>query len=163
MQSFLQYRRFKQNVATQYESHREKVLASDRNGHASGQSSPTLGRISNPDLAPLSLSSNRQDPEKAESLNRQRSEGGDAADGLASPVSDGRLGEDRHPELSTLGTARTQHSIGTNIGYAMTGIEVRDRTRTDGNAGGNSKVFVVGYEGEDDMMVHGLSSCSFRR
>ncbi|MCJ1389038.1 hypothetical protein MMC18_001892 [Xylographa bjoerkii] len=152
MQSFLQYRRFKKHVAVQYESHREKVLASDRNVHNSGQSSPTLGRTSERDLATSNPLSNSQDPEKAESLNRQHSEEGNAGNALAPSVSADSLAEDRRPELSTLRTARTQHSIGTNIGYAMTGIEVRDRTRTNHEAGGDSKVFVVGYEGEDDMM-----------
>ena len=157
MQSFLQYRRFKKNVSAQYEAHRETVLAADRNGHDSGQSSPTLGSTSDPDLAASIPLSNRQDPEKAESLHRPRSEERNAGDELALSVSDGRL-EDRRPKLSTLRTARTQHSIGTNIGYAMTGIEVRDRTHTNEKAGGNRKVFVVGYEGEDDMMVYGLFS-----
>ncbi|MCJ1383470.1 hypothetical protein MMC17_006584 [Xylographa soralifera] len=152
MQSFLQYRRFKKNVTVQYETHREKVLASGRNGLNSGHSSPTLGRLSDPDLAASSPLSNRQDPEKAESFNRQRSEKGDVGDDLAPSVFDGRLEEDRRPELCTFSTARTQNSIGINIGYAMTGIEVRDRTRTNQKAGGDSKVFVVAYEGEDDMM-----------
>ena len=153
MQSFLQYRRFKKNVTAQYETHRRNVLASDRNRQSSGQSSPTLGRGSNPDLVPSILLSDTQDPEKAESLNRHRSEQGGPGDELAATISDDHLQEDRRPELSTMRTARTQHSVGTNIGYAMTGIEVRDRTRTNEKAGGNTKVFVVGYEGEDDMMV----------
>ncbi|KAL8706075.1 MAG: hypothetical protein Q9201_000840 [Fulgogasparrea decipioides] len=45
--------------------------------------------------------------------------------------------------------------MGTNIGTALTGINIRDRTTKEGSAGDDekdSKVCMVGYEGERDNM-----------
>ncbi len=63
---------------------------------------------------------------------RRASEGGKASEDMrkASKVSTGK-------------------SIGTAMGTTLTGIDVRDRTTKEG---GDGKVFVVGYEGENDMM-----------
>ena len=161
MQSFLQYRRFKKHVTAQYELHRETARASNRDRPTSGQSSPTLGQTPDPDLAAPYPFSTSQDLEKAGSLSGRRSKDGDTHDVLASPESNDSHEEGCRPDLSTLTTVRTQHSTGINIGYAMTGIEVRDLTRTHPEKGANSKVFVVGYEGEDDILV--CRSVSWRR
>ena len=57
---------------------------------------------------------------------------------------------DRSGMLARAETARTQHSMGTMLGKALTGIHVRDRTTREG--GDKGRVFVVGYEGEDDSL-----------
>ncbi|KAL8648830.1 MAG: hypothetical protein Q9226_005826 [Calogaya cf. arnoldii] len=49
----------------------------------------------------------------------------------------------------------TQGSMGTNLGTALTGISVRDRSTKEGRNDPNvpgSKVFVVGYEGDRDSL-----------
>jgi hypothetical protein len=50
-------------------------------------------------------------------------------------------------QTTTATTTKTQHSIGTTLGHALKGIHVRDRTTNEGKGG---KVFVVGWEGQDD-------------
>ena len=59
--------------------------------------------------------------------------------------------QEDHPTISgRTTTVTTQHTIGTALGAALTGIYVRDRTTREG--GDKGKVFVVGYEGERDNM-----------
>ena len=52
-------------------------------------------------------------------------------------------------DMSRATTVPTSKSVGTALGTTLTGIDVRDRRTKEGGAG---KVFVVGYEGENDMM-----------
>lgn len=52
-------------------------------------------------------------------------------------------------DMSRATTVPTRKSMGTALGTTLTGIEVRDRSTKEG---GDGKVFVVGYEGENDMM-----------
>ena len=52
-------------------------------------------------------------------------------------------------DMSRATTVPTGKSVGTALGTTLTGIDVRDRRTKEGGAG---KVFVVGYEGENDMM-----------
>ena len=49
----------------------------------------------------------------------------------------------------TLSRTTTQQSVGTALGVALTGIDVRTRTTKEG---GEGNVFVVGYESESDPM-----------
>jgi hypothetical protein len=76
-------------------------------------------------------------PEAAEESTNLRSD-------LRSNVS--RLQEDIR--LSRTATAESHRSLGVTLGTALTGIHVRDRRTHEGTG----KVFVVGYEGEDDKM-----------
>lgn len=162
MQSVLQYRRFKRHVAVQYERSRRTASADHHHEEPvqSRTSSSALGNIAIPVSEPLP---HDRDPEKAESFNDQDL-------GKAESVNDSGSDEQRHisdvlasegPEdvqreggrphmLRAVSTTRTQASMGTNIGNALTGILVRTRTTRDG--GNPGKVFVVGYEGENDTM-----------
>ncbi|KAL1296732.1 hypothetical protein AAFC00_000202 [Neodothiora populina] len=57
----------------------------------------------------------------------------------------------RHNDLSRLPTQQSErpslHSMGTSLGRAMTGVQVRRRKTHEG---GEGDVFIVGYEGHDD-------------
>ena len=57
--------------------------------------------------------------------------------------------EEEANDMSRITTTATKRSIGTALGTALTGIDVRDRSTKEG---GQGKVFVVGYEGERDLM-----------
>ena len=57
--------------------------------------------------------------------------------------------EEGQDPLSSVTTTRTKQSMGTALGTALTGIEVRKRNTKEG---GEGNVFVVGYEGEKDIM-----------
>ena len=58
--------------------------------------------------------------------------------------------------MSRTSTVATRKSMGTALGTTLTGIDVRDRSTKEG---GDGKVFVVGYEGEKDIMdPHNWSS-----
>lgn len=58
--------------------------------------------------------------------------------------------------MSRTSTIATRKSMGTALGTTLTGIDVRDRSTKEG---GDGKVFVVGYEGEKDIMdPHNWSS-----
>lgn len=50
-------------------------------------------------------------------------------------------------QTGSLSTARTRQSMRTALGHTLTGIHVRERTTLEGGSG---KVFVVGWEGEND-------------
>jgi len=52
--------------------------------------------------------------------------------------------------LSRAGTTATRRSEGTALGISLTGINVRDRTTDEGKRG--DQVFVVGYEGDNDLL-----------
>ena len=51
--------------------------------------------------------------------------------------------------ISRTSTIATRKSMGTALGTTLTGIDVRDRSTKEG---GQGKVFVVNYEGEQDIM-----------
>ena len=51
--------------------------------------------------------------------------------------------------MSRVTPVLTGASIGTVMGTALTRIDIREWSTNDGD---NGKVFVVGYDGENDMM-----------
>ncbi|KUJ11239.1 MFS general substrate transporter [Mollisia scopiformis] len=69
----------------------------------------------------------------------------------ATNSSNGTDSEDDNPmDLGRIGsviTVRTQNSLRTTLGHALTGIHARERLTHEGKGG---KVFVVGWEGESD-------------
>jgi len=174
MQSILQYRRFKRQVAVQYRRSRRDASADHRHEDNNVQlrtSSSSLGNIAIPVSEPLphdqdpekAKSFNNQDPENTESVNDRDLEKAEFVNGSGSDeqrhISDALASEgpkdvqreDGRPDmLRAVSTTRTHASMGANIGNAMTGILVR--TRTIRNGGNPGKVFVVGYEGEKDTM-----------
>ncbi|MCJ1479220.1 hypothetical protein MMC13_007905 [Lambiella insularis] len=119
-----------------------------RNSRRSSPASIRRSRSQIPVTDPLPT----YDLEKAESCARHESGDPDVASAMASKGPDDLHQEERRPDQSnTLSTTRTEHqTFGIEIGHAIIGILVRSRTTREG--GGDEKVFVVGYEGEKDMM-----------
>ena len=171
MQSFLQYRRFGKHVARQYERDKSKAealgealpSASNENGAASVIAQASVQIFDHAEL-------DTRDPEKGEQSSRY-DEGVAAGDhaGKQDPEKqlaekDGRCFEpiqaapsgregpmagEEAEHMSRATTIATKKSIGTALGTTLTGIDVRDRSTKEG---GEGKVFVVGYEGEKDIM-----------
>ncbi|OMP82458.1 putative transporter C11D3.05 [Diplodia seriata] len=58
--------------------------------------------------------------------------------------------EETTPSLNRHPTSRTLEPLGTALGHALTGISVRSRTSQ--HPDGRGKIFIVGYEGENDPL-----------
>lgn len=151
MQSFLAYRRFGLHVRDQYERDKEKAAAmrchvSERSISISTNSSSTATSS-----LPPNENTDQRDTEKGVQHNGTDSDlSGTGAVSSNHPPQPRASGLDRPGMLDRAETARTQHSMGTTLGTALTGIHVRDRTTREG--GEKGRVFVVGYEGEDDSL-----------
>lgn len=157
MQSYLQYCRFGKHVKAQYRRDHEKVLELDRHGqdtslpaqpeHHSSSNSSTSSTPSTASPLP-----DTRDPEKAEHAPGEAQSGIDT--GLKAYPPPSRPGTPSHgrerPDMIRRATTESRKSLGTNLGRALTGIDVRESTKTEG--GGSGKVFVVGYEGDNDIM-----------
>ena len=160
MQSFLQHRRFGKYVTRQYERDKSKadVLAS------SPSSSREVANAVDASDAPEHVDC--RDPEKGEQSNGQPLDAQDHVEtrdpekeeeesGGYEPIhtasTDRRASQsgEAPEDMSRATTVPTRKSVGTALGTTLTGIEVRDRSTKEG---GDGKVFVVGYEGENDMM-----------
>ncbi|KAG9241057.1 major facilitator superfamily domain-containing protein [Calycina marina] len=156
MQSFLQYRRFGRRAREQYKRDRNRTEALERVNLGSDGSTESTGTVDNVHRA-SSIdeieSRDTRDPEKAEQPGNERL--------------NGILTDDNEVERGlSANTLRATQSLGTNMGHALSGIEVRQlskaltRTRTKklGKKPSNEKeekretVFVVGYESETDTM-----------
>jgi hypothetical protein len=182
MQSFIQYRKFRQQVQRQYDRHAsnpgrelaptrpdnrsDSQLASRPSSSSSLESSTSslprseqLGGADNTDIekfaAPLEKPSDdtiatngSSDPEKDATAGPGASAEQEADQTLRSDLkSRPTPPDDGH--LSRATTHATHKSHGAALGLALTGIDARDRTT---NEGGTGKVFVVGYEGENDPL-----------
>ncbi|KAI4098465.1 MAG: hypothetical protein LQ339_006436, partial [Xanthoria mediterranea] len=160
MQSFLQYRRFRRHIQAQYERDREKARAigEEKNHDTSESTSPDSLTVAH--AAGDSPIEDRRDPEKGEQATSRGSEGCEL------PVSAEHAFESHHSMqpaartdtqsgMTNISHVATHGSMGTNLGTALTGINVRDRTtqegRSDPTVHGN-KVFVVGYEDDRDPL-----------
>ncbi|TVY44895.1 putative efflux pump [Lachnellula occidentalis] len=166
MQSVFQYRRFARQVQAQCERDKKRAEAIERgnaeqDGNAQGNSEALTHRA--PSVNEEEQSPDTRDVEKAELPSSASS-------------SDGNGGGERKEEgedtegNDILATMKTNQSLGTIMGHALSGIEVRQlskevtRTRTNrpksskANSGAKEEretVFVVGYESEkDDMNPH---------
>ena len=165
MQSFLQYRRFGKHVTRQYERDKSKAEAL-ANSDASESTSPLSSiAVNAPQVAGTSDHVDTRDPEKGEHFSgqpidvqnhaeTQDSEKEEERQGFA-PIKVPTAGRGAQkggevPEnMSRTSTVQTKKSMGTALGTSLTGIEIRDRSTQEG---GDGKVFVVGYEGENDIM-----------
>lgn len=170
MQSFLQYRRFGNQVARQYE--RDKSKAEALVNHEN--SDLTLPSESNaPNTLQINLASDpidTQDPEKGEQSNGQpidaqlrarsydpkKEEGKEGVQGqgcapihVAPTARRESRGAEAPEDMSRATPVPTGASMGTAMGIALTGIDIQDWSTKDGD---NGKVFVVGYDSESDMM-----------
>ncbi|KAJ5535753.1 hypothetical protein N7513_008939 [Penicillium frequentans] len=133
MQSYLQYRRIGQAVAKQLERDHEKL--------------PTLGNLGHSDEYPSTYSPDLLSTEKparpAAPQNPYDTPGETDSDEQIQPH-----------DLHAVSSVRTRHSARTALGYALGGIHARDRATHEG---GDGKVFVVGWDGENDP----LNPCNY--
>ncbi|KAL8713281.1 MAG: hypothetical protein Q9225_006791 [Loekoesia sp. 1 TL-2023] len=132
MQSIRQYHRFGKHVRAQYERDRTKARAIK-----SESTSPS----SSPQIPSPTSDDDVRDPEKGEQV----------------PASADQAFEARthSHEMEQAATVLTHDSVGTRLGTVLTGINVRDRTTKAAFADDGAKdhkVFVVGYEGEHDVL-----------
>ena len=163
MQSFLQYRRFGKHVAAQYERDKSKAEALG-DPDTSSVISPSSSKDEASSSANLDKTIEAQDyagtrdPEKGEQSpgpTQSHDLDGDKQDGGYEPIRatpsgrQGPIAEEEMEHMSRASTTATRKSLGTALGTTLTGINVRDRSS---NEGGEGKVFVVGYEGEKDIM-----------
>ena len=125
MQSFRQYRRFGRHVQEQYERDQGKAQALRTNND-------------NAEVSSSFSASNDRDIEKA------------ASD---KPTYTPEVEEDGSPDNGRLPPLTPKPTTGTALGTTLTGISVRDYTKSkaEGDAG-DTKVFVVGYEGPGDVL-----------
>lgn len=141
MQSILQYRRFGKHVRSQYERDKAKAKAIDE--QSSEFTSPALSTTTTTRIPQIPNTDNdARDPEKAEQ----------APTPLSTPAS---KSQSQSPEMPPAATIPTHHSTGTTLGTMLTGINVRDRTtneRSFSDSEKEQKVFVVGYEGDHDIL-----------
>lgn len=153
MQSILQYRRFERHVAIQYERDRRRPSAGQSQEEDRGRSRASSASLDNRAVLISEPLPTDRDPEKAGSLNNRGSdEGRQISDALGCKCPDDLEHEGGRPNpFRTVSTTRTQASLGINTGNGMTGIVVRMRTTREG-CRNQEKVFVVGYEGENDSM-----------
>lgn len=175
MQSILQYRRFGKHVARQYERDKAKAeaLASYDNSEPTSPSA-TSNELKNALERAVDDAIDRRDPEKGEHSNgllpdtqrhveahgsdkekgeeegKEEEEEGQSQGYLPIRVAPTarRLspGREAPTDMSRATTVPSGKSIGTALGTTLTGIDIRDRSTKEG---GNGKVFVVGYEGEN--------------
>jgi len=163
MQSYLAYKRFGKHARAQYERDRKRAEAMERGNAENGGNGQDRGEeghrdssidaeSSSADVSSGDQSPDSRDPEKAELPGKSDEDEGEERGGME--------------RKNTLETVNTTQSFGTRMGYAMTGIEVRElskemtkrRTRASGRTNTNEKaperekVFVVGYESEKDTL-----------
>ena len=139
MQSFRQYRQLGERVRAQYENNK------DRRADGNAQSSRQDQEARHLDSSNTSLTSPiSSDQEKADSPPSQRpdlDEGVDVEN--ASDV-------EKFDDLNRVPTTKSQKSSGNQLVSTLTGIEVRRRTTREGPGG--DKVFIVGFQGDDDPL-----------
>lgn len=166
MQSYLAYKRFGKHARAQYERDMKRAEAiergnaekggSDQEGEALGHRASSIDAgSSSTELPSGEQSPDSRDPEKAEQPGR--------SDEIEDEIKEEKEGMEKN---NTLSTVHTVQSFGTRMGHAMTGIEVRElskemtkrRTRASGRTNTNEqtsrreRVFVVGYESENDIL-----------
>jgi hypothetical protein len=141
MQSILQYRRFGRHLKAQYERERSKVheLAGCE------KINPRAPDLHTTDLSQLDPAQHQLTPNVST----------DQPDTARSRDGTERLGKTETKRSA--GTWRSLSLIGTPLGKALTGIQVRRPTTREG--GGDRVVFVVGFQGEKDSLnPHNWSS-----
>lgn len=157
MQSFLQYRRFQKHVTRQYERDQSKAEAlahPETSESTSPVSTDAPDHVDTRDPEKGDQSSGRpldtRDDAKRHGLEKEEEDGQGYVPINAAPTSRrASQGGEAPEDMSRASTVPTGKSMGTALGTTLTGINVRDRNTKEG---GDGKVFVVGYEGEDDIM-----------
>lgn len=144
MQSFLQYRRFRATLQAQLERNNLRTTQQHLDQDA-GKKESLSSDISPSDGAP------DPDLERGHAL-RNITEESEEKEDLPRESHDSELEKEEeqgHIPENTLSRTTTQQSQGTALGRTLTGIEVRQRKTHEG---GEGNVFVVGYEGPNDLM-----------
>ncbi|KAL6713753.1 hypothetical protein ACLMJK_008245 [Lecanora helva] len=167
MQSFLQYRRFGRHVTAQYERDKSKAeaLGSPKSSDLSSPSSSTPEAWRPAKTQEDKAQDDSRDPEKGEhssaspnqriatedyaALEKEKTEQPDDKYEPIRATPSGNQGPFPEEEAEHMSRATTAKSMGIALGTTLTGIDVRDRSTKEG---GEGKVFVVGFEGEDDIM-----------
>lgn len=165
MQSFLQYRSFGRHVEAQHERERARRATIKANNNAQNEESrierppaalEPRSSMSSTSTSSPSLSSVRSvdtiDFEKAHNNNLDG-----ARDSVPHLQTNTNSISGEEPRATRTLSLRTTHDLeltSTGLGVALTGIQVRTRTTREGKGdpGLSQKVFVVGYEGEDDPL-----------
>ncbi|TVY18253.1 putative efflux pump kojT [Lachnellula arida] len=164
MQSVLQYRRFARQVQAQYERDKKRAEALER-GNAE-QDSTARGNSEALALRDSSIDKEEQGLDTRDAKKAELPSNGSSSDSNG----DGERGGEDTDGNGFLATMKTNHSFGTTMGHALSGIEVRQLSKeitqtrstrsksTKANPGEKEEretVFVVGYESEkDDMNPH---------
>jgi hypothetical protein len=169
MQSFLQHRRIGRQVANQLEA--KKSHHSDPENDVEAQTGREGHRPSTRSSATRLGSDAGRDEPKAKAS--EKSDGDEHSQNMERMDNANEAAAAQREELERAPTARQQdasnpqheasqptrpsarpqsssarRSFGTNMGMALTGVDVRDRSTNEG--GGDEQVFVVGWEGSDD-------------
>ena len=160
MQSILQYCRLRRHIQAQYERDRGKAKAiGEGKEYDTSESSPHPSTTHAAGETPIEDTRN---PEKGEQ----------ASDPVDSPREDlpvsaehafeahhsmqrATTSDSQSAGMALTSNVATQGSMGTNLGTALTGINVRDRSTKEGRNDPSvpgCKVFVVGYEGDRDSL-----------
>ncbi|KAL9596374.1 MAG: hypothetical protein Q9219_005852 [cf. Caloplaca sp. 3 TL-2023] len=147
MQSIRQYHRFGQHVRAQCEhkgNRQARVIGEERSGSETTPSSP-ISRTSGPPATTL-RDDDVLDVEK----------GGQTGLPSSPPANQAYTSQRQANDKEQATAVPSNGSVGTALGTALTGIEVRDRMTKDGVVAGedikDQQVFVVGYEGERDVL-----------
>lgn len=155
MQSFFQYRRFGKHVEQQYNRNISRAEALKSVNNVTSRSSTSNNEDSashSPDgpgdwLDPEKAEEEPQSGSRVEQPSNVEVARGGPPEGTQAPM------REEANQMSRADTIATKQSTGTALGTTMTGIEVRDRkTNERGSDDIEGKVFVVGYEGEKDIM-----------
>lgn len=165
MQSIIQYRRFGTTVKAQVERDREKARSIARNTRAEqadesysasteNEKDPEKGEHTpeGPGLGAHGIEARDAAPvsailEEEETLEDDAVEETAEAEGIEEPEADDDDDYELNQNAISRSSTRTNNTMGTALGAALTGVQIRKRSTRDGGSG---DVFVVDYEGPND-------------
>lgn len=165
MQSILQYRRFEKRLRQQIERHgvddtagcdvksKDDPAPEPKDEHH-GEDAIVFPQSKEHEVAPPTVIEKEKDVELGDVALEAY-----ARDLSGSTTRESSSSEDAQPARPALSTATTRDSkhgshlgnVGTRLGNAMTGVDVRSRTTNEGGRE-KGKVFIVGFAGEDDPL-----------
>lgn len=165
MQSVLQYRRFEKRLREQVKKHGLDATAGIHTParHPANAHSDPATELKDLEARPSPLVESRDHALEEKDISDQEAN----TSQLDIPAAGDTAGRDENLSGSTtrssststidrprpnLSTATTRETIGTSLGQALTGINVRSRTTKEGRHEKGGKVFVVGYVDEKDPL-----------
>lgn len=165
MQSYLQYKRFGKRVQQQLErdKHRYDRLRAANDGDPSATAPVQHDAAVQDTHTDLEKGDQRRDSPQDQSQDHSQEREEIEEDDHQYPLSTSESSNDEpaqkpeHENMASLGVSlsrastRSNKSMGTRMGHALSGVNVRDRTTHEG--GDRSRqVFVVDFEGDNDPM-----------